>query len=281
MDSHSSDGLTDQLVKPDEGRINAKIIAKEPKKDYLANVESARRKIPISLSSPEMKRVFLRFFDTLQLHAYVVSVVARTKVQSELVERVEANIHGRIENLIGEVNKAIDGAEQLFKHHGITTVAEYDAQPLALVVRVISSFGRRYLELISKVDQLMPMLETLAIDDVITQRELDLQKARFKGEVKGVARFSRILAIGMRRRMNEIDAQGAEKPASQTPIAAQAQDLASSAVHCAPAHCAPDAPTPVIAEMPGEDEHTESGAADSAIQPARNAVSPAEGAVRA
>ena len=52
---------------------------------------------------------------------------------------------------------------------------------------MISSFGRRYLELMTKVDQLMPMLETLAIDEVIEVAQLDLQKALAKKSVRQVA----------------------------------------------------------------------------------------------
>ena len=59
-------------------------------------------------------------------------------------------------------------------HHRLAT---YATEPLAIEVKVISSFGRRYLELMTKVDRLMPMLETLAIDDVIEVSRLDLQKA--------------------------------------------------------------------------------------------------------
>ena len=47
-------------------------------------------------------------------------------------------------------DEAIDSAEALCKVHGITRLATYDAQPLAIEVMVISSFGRRYLELMCR-----------------------------------------------------------------------------------------------------------------------------------
>jgi hypothetical protein len=59
--------------------------------------------------------------------------------------------------------------------------------------------------MIGKVDQLMPMLETLVIDNVITQRDLDLQKALFKKMIKTVASEARVFAGGLRRRMNAMD----------------------------------------------------------------------------
>ncbi len=101
-----------------------------------------------------------------------------------------------------EVNGALDGAEILCKTHGITRLASYDTEPLAIEVKVISSFGRRYLELMTKVDQLMPILETLAIDEVIEVAQLDLQKALAKKSVRQVAGAARNFAGGLRQRMN-------------------------------------------------------------------------------
>lgn len=48
------------------------------------------------------------------------------------------------------LNKAIDGAEALFKMHGVNSVATYDTVPLEVDVDVMSSTGRRYLEVAGK-----------------------------------------------------------------------------------------------------------------------------------
>ena len=187
-----SGALTDLV---DRRRILAKI-------DYLARIEAARIKVNVAFSSPEIKRLFLRFFDSAQLNMHFVSVMARTRLPREIVERVEQDIADQLEAQIKDLNTAIDGAETLFRNHGITSQAEYDAQPMNLIVRVVSRYGRRYLELLMKVDQVMPMLETLAIHDVITPRELDVRKGSFKSAVKGVAYSLRRLANGLRKRMN-------------------------------------------------------------------------------
>jgi hypothetical protein len=194
--------LSIKSVTPDDGRINERILARETKIDYLARIEAAHIKINVSFSSPEIKRLFLRFFDSAQLHMHFVSVLARTRLPHEIVERVEQDIADRLEAQIKDVNTAIDGAATLFHNHGITSQAEYDAQPMNLIVRVVSRYGRRYLELLMKVDQLMPLLENLAINDVITPRELDIRKGSFKNAVKSVAYSSRRLASGLRKRMN-------------------------------------------------------------------------------
>ncbi len=88
----------------------------------------------------------------------------------------------------------------------MTTTATYDAQALDMEVGVISSFGRRYLEALLKLDRLMPMLRTLEIYEVITTSEADKRRALCKKQVRGVAMGVRILAGGLRKRMNEAGA---------------------------------------------------------------------------
>ena len=201
----------DSTIRLDQGGINARILAKQAKVDF-RRVESASRKIQTTLYSPEVKRLFVRYLNSMQLNTYLISVIARTKLPHVVIEKVEGALKERLESLHAEVNDAIDSAETLCKAHGITRLATYDTEPLAIEVRVISSFGRRYLELMTKVDQLMPMLETLAIDDVIDVAQLDLQKALAKRSVRQVAGAARNFAGGLRQRMNAMAEGDATHP---------------------------------------------------------------------
>jgi hypothetical protein len=194
---------SDAIIKLDQGGINARILAKEAKADF-RRVETASRKIPATFSSPEVKRLFVRYFNSMQLNTHFISVMARTKLPHEAVEKVESSLPQQIDKLTTNVNRAIDGAEALCKANGIMSLASYDTDPLAIEVRVISMFGRRYLELMTKVDQLMPMLETLAIDEVIKLRELDIRKAGFKKAIRQVAGAARNFKSGLQRRMNAV-----------------------------------------------------------------------------
>ena len=198
----------DATIRLDEGGINARILAKEAKADF-RRVEAASRKIQTTLCSPEVKRQFVRHFNRMQLNMYLISVIARTKLPHMVIQQIEGALKAQLEKLHAEVNEAIDGAEVLCKTHGITRLATYDTEPLAIEAKVISSFGRRYLELMTKVDQLMPMLETLAIDDVIEVAQLDLQKALAKKSVRQVAGAARNFAGGLRQRMNAVAADDA------------------------------------------------------------------------
>lgn len=195
----------DATIRLDQGGVNARILAKEAKVDF-RRVESASRKIPTTFRSPEVKRLFARYFNSMQLNMYLTSVIARAKLPHAVIEKVESTLKAQLERVHAEVNGALDGAEILCKTHGITRLASYDTEPLAIEVKVISSFGRRYLELMTKVDQLMPILETLAIDEVIEVAQLDLQKALAKKSVRQVAGAARNFAGGLRLRMNALAA---------------------------------------------------------------------------
>jgi hypothetical protein len=205
-----------QILRVDEGRVNERILAREAKVDY-RRVEAASVKMPARFASAEGKRLFVRTFATLQLNAHFISTLARTKLDHTEVARVEDQLRARIDAVAGVLDKAIDGAEVLFKAYGITSTATYDTQPLALDVAVLSSAGRRYLELIVKLDQLMPLLQTLEIHEVITTRELDKQRALVKRQVRGVATAARNLAGGLRKRMNAPAASDGEsgRPAAE------------------------------------------------------------------
>ena len=81
----------------------------------------------------------------------------------ENIAKIEDSIRAKIETVNQNLNTAIDGAEVLFTAHGITSTATYDTVPLDVDVHVLSSIGRRFLELLGKLDQLMPLLQTLEI----------------------------------------------------------------------------------------------------------------------
>ncbi len=199
-----------QIVKIDQGAVNARILAKEVKTDF-RRIEAASLKMMTHFRSAEGKRLFVRYFNSLQLIVHFISVIARTKLKSEDVERVETLIRKNLETVDDELNKAIDGAEILFKNNGITSFATYDTKPLEVEVGVISSSGRRFFEVLSKFDEVMPLLQTLEIHDVITMQNADKQRFGMKRAIRDLVRSTRSLATGLRRRMNELSAKEGER----------------------------------------------------------------------
>jgi len=137
-------------------------------------------------------------------------VIARTRLEHEDVAKIEDTIRAQMDAVTTNLNHAIDGAEALFKTHGITSTATYDTVPLDVDVHVLSSIGRRFLEVLGKLDQLMPLLQTLEIHEVITTQAVDVQRATLKRQVRDVANGARNFAMGLRRRMNAMDARMGE-----------------------------------------------------------------------
>jgi Transcriptional regulator AcaB len=190
-----------EIVKMDQGGVNARILAKETKADF-RRVEAASLKMPTRFTSAEGKRFFVRLFNTQQLNAHFISVIARTRLDHDDIAQVEVAIRTQMEAVTENLNKAIDGAEALFKANGISSAATYDTVPLDVQVGVLSSSGRRFLEVLGKLDQLMPLLQTLEIHEVISAQQVDIQRAGLKRQVRDVANGTRNFAMGLRRRMN-------------------------------------------------------------------------------
>lgn len=227
--------MTDiEFIKHDQGGVNARILAKESKADF-RRIEAASVKLKACFSSAEGKRMFIRYFNTFQLNNHFISVITRTRLNHDDVTKVEALIRAQMEKVTDDLNKAIDGAEALFTNHGITSVATYDTVPLDLEVGVLSSSSRRYLDLLTKLDQLMPLLQTLEIHEVITTQAVDIERAALKRKVRDVANGARNLATRMRREMNALDARrGATHPDSEESMPTDSPALEEEGVPATP-----------------------------------------------
>lgn len=57
---------------------------------------------------------------------------------------------------------------------------------------------------LGKLDQLMPLLQTPEIHEVISAQAVDIQRAGLKHQVRDVANGRRNFAMGLRRRMNTL-----------------------------------------------------------------------------
>ncbi len=213
-----------QIVKMDQGGVNARILAKETKADF-RRIEAASVKMPTRFTSAEGKRYFVRLFSTLQLNTHFISVIARTRLDHDDIAKVEATIRAQLDAVNENLNQAIDGAEALFKEHGITSAATYDTVPLAIEVGVMSSSGRRFLEVLGKLDQLMPLLQTLEIHEVVSAQAVDIERAGLKRQVRDVANGARNFAMGLRRRMNALDGREAGGKQGLSPEAVEEQAL--------------------------------------------------------
>ena len=240
--------MTDfQMVQTDRGRVNARIMAKEAKVDF-RRVEGASLKLQTRLTSAEGKRLFVRLFQTLQLNAYFVSVIARTRVDAAEIDAMDAALRADIDAVKAKLYQAIDDAEAKFKANGIGALATYDTEPLDVEVGVLSSSGRRYLELFTLFDSLMQLLQTLEIHEAISAQDLDQQRMAFKRMIKKVAVVARQRAGGMRRRMHALPANKPQHVADH----GGGDTIVAGSANGSPRHedGAPQEPAELLGQMP-------------------------------
>src|ERR1700682_4713821 len=103
----------DATIRLDEGGVNSRLLPEEAHVD-VHRVESASRKIQATFHSPEVKRLFVRYLNSMQLNMYLISVIGRTKLPHSLIAQGEGALKAKLENLHAEVNEAIDAAEALY-----------------------------------------------------------------------------------------------------------------------------------------------------------------------
>jgi len=187
-------------IKADHGATNRKLLARQAAAD-LTSIESASRKISIHLSSPEGKRLYLRCFDITQMNLHFIAVFARMKLPGEEVDKVEQELRQLFDSRLARLNQSLVDMEAKCQANGILTLATYDVQPMLVEAKVYSTLGRLLLEMIGKVDQLMPMLETLCIDEAISTGELNFEKSRIKKNVRGAASATRMIRMTLEKRL--------------------------------------------------------------------------------
>jgi len=182
------------VANADLDRINARLIERYGQVD-LSGIESASRSIPTKLYSPDAKRLFVRYFHLLQQNMQYISVFGRLYLDDDAVVPAEERITRLIQAATDQVHKIILEAEQTFRKNGVTTLGSFHIVPIEANVLVFSSFARRYLELITKVDHLMLMLETMAIDEFVTITAKQQLKSPHKRAIRAIARESLSLRI--------------------------------------------------------------------------------------
>lgn len=187
-------------IRADHGATNRKLLARQAAAD-LTRIESASRKISIHLSSPEGKRLYLRCFDITQMNLHFIAVFARMKLPGEEVDKVEQELRQLFDSRLARLNQSLVDLEAKCQANGILTLATYDVEPMPIEAKVYSTLGRLLLEMIGKVDQLMPMLETLCIDEAISASQLNIEKSRIKKSVRGVASVTRMARMTLEKRL--------------------------------------------------------------------------------
>lgn len=214
-----------KLAVMDQGEVNRRILGNEQYQVDFRRVEAASIKRNLHLSSGEAKRIFARCFYSFQASLYFVSQIGRTRLPGEAVENIEKIIRDKIDEVAKELNTGIDSAEALLKNNNVEDIASYDILPLDMLVPITSALGRRYFETIHQLDLLMPLLQTLAIEEIISDKQADRQRSRYKRIVMSVKSTTMNWSFKVRKLMYADDAAHAVGNASVTPRLAVVRDI--------------------------------------------------------
>jgi hypothetical protein len=74
-------------------------------------------------------------------------------------------------------------------------------------VRIASTLGGRYFDLIYRLDELMPLLQRLQIEALIDESQAQRQRSKAMRMVLAICRMARALCIGCRHAVNESDVE--------------------------------------------------------------------------
>jgi hypothetical protein len=195
---------------PRTALANKRILDRVQPKVDTSHVEAAGITRSVSLSSGEAKRLFLRCHQAFAVATNYVVSVGRKILQHEDVDKLEDELRGLIRQTKAEIQNATLQAQHLFKEKHIERPARYRADPLVIEVDIISSLTREFVEAYQGFDTLMPLIETLEIEGVITSGKMEEQKSRLKRRLLRISSAARMFESATRKKVAEAKRQAEE-----------------------------------------------------------------------
>lgn len=174
------------VTEPEGEDFNTRILAKIGKAQ-LTRYEGVIRECEVVLHSPEVKRIYARRFNSFQGNLYIIHAKAWHQFPGEVLNQVYLVIRQRIAKCTALVEQEITTVQKLLADRGRAYQMTYADAPIAVVAILISGYGRLYLELLQKADQLMVMLDTLATVDPASRNRCETRKRQLKREIQQIA----------------------------------------------------------------------------------------------
>jgi hypothetical protein len=258
-----------RLATQDAGDINRRILGKKRDRADFKRVEEASLKVKVVLASPDAKRLYTRIFYSYQVNVHLAIKIGRTRLAPEAIEKVNGELHRQMAEATTLLNDALDSAGAELQRNAIATIASYETVPMVDTVAVTSSLANRMLELLVKLDRLMPLISTLEILEVITEPEADVRRSQAKRAVLALSSSALKLWFGVQRRMQEAERAAAHAPAAP---AQAAEPPSSQAQQGADPSDAPVAPK----QAPRRKRPARPAVAAGSTEAARQAAAPPE-----
>lgn len=186
--------------------VNRKIRERIQKKDFLLSVESAVRIVRTEFGSPDVKRIYLRFFDYMALQVHIISVIGRASLPNDVIEKIEAALENQIDAGKKYFDDKLPAVHKLFEANALKPEYSYLA-PLTAEVRVTSPLMRKYLDQLVSANQFFGLLETLYIEGIVKSSHCLNEKTAGKKVLRQVPGETRRWAVDVRKMVDKIAQQ--------------------------------------------------------------------------
>lgn len=189
MDANKSEEAQERLTAKIR-RLNERIVRRISTRDYMSSMEGAYVSYPVTLNSPHIKRLYLRFFERMSVSVNVATVLGDRYAETSVTSKIEAVIANRIDQGSRAIDTKIEEASALLRAQAITKVAKFLA-PMTVEVRVTSPLMQDYLALLAKADHFLGMINTLWICGVVKTDEASFEEKAIRKIVGKPAAVSR------------------------------------------------------------------------------------------
>jgi len=169
------------------GDLNPQIVAKI-QRSRLSRLEGASAPMPVTLYSPEAKRLFARFFDSVQANYRHMMMRAKHQFPADVTRTVKDVLAGEVNLARAIVQHGLQQALQLAATQVVDAAPHYPDLPLDLTAHVYVAFGTQFLDLLREVDRWMVVHDALAARGVMAGAATQRDKRAIKRLVKQIAR---------------------------------------------------------------------------------------------
>ena len=170
----------------------------KPRSTSVARRGSQPQRSP-RFSGAEGNFVFVRMFNTLQLNMHFISVIARTRSTTRTSAGSRSNCCAAGSTPPPPARERGHRRRQALFSHGITSLASATRCRWTWTCACCRRSAADSPEVLVKIDQLMPLLQTLEIHEVVSAQAVDTQRAGSKRQVRDIANGAQF-ATGLRRR---------------------------------------------------------------------------------
>jgi len=187
----------------------------------------------LNVNSLQAQRVMERSFDRVSNALFSLDVILRIIGDLDDINQVEEIIHGHIDKVSEDMQKATTQLEKVMSDNGIDAVPGYSA-PANYTIEITSPQVAQFAHLIRGLDKLMGLVDTLWLNSIMTSQqrsdatyEWQQRLIKLAGRVIGMEKRARISAHG-KGKEQEVTEAAPEQETTDPEISSEALAVESN-----------------------------------------------------